>query len=100
MESVDFRTMPRQQQPQSEMPSQAYAKYAMGSLCVIFSFRVEHPKNSLCDVLVSVMVFAFCFQVPMWLPCSPVMAQPSGFATLQPFRVYPWQAYVPPDDGL
>ena len=26
-------------------------------------------------------------------------AQLLGFAPLQPFRVYPWQAYVEPDDG-
>ena len=27
-------------------------------------------------------------------------AQPLGFATLQSFKVYLWQAYVPPGDGL
>ena len=26
-------------------------------------------------------------------------AQPLGFAPLQPFGVYPWQAYVQPGDG-
>ena len=30
------------QQPQSQMPSQAYASYAMCPLQVNFSFRVEH----------------------------------------------------------
>ena len=29
---------------------------------------------------------------------SPMGAQPLGFATLQPFGVYPWQAYVQPGD--
>ena len=45
------------------------------------------------------MVFAFCFQVPTWLPYSPVGAQPLGFASPHPFKVYPWQAYVPPVNG-
>ena len=30
---------------------------------------------------------------------SPMGAQPLGFAPLQPFGVYPWQAYVQPGDG-
>ena len=30
---------------------------------------------------------------------SPMGAQPLGFAPLQPFGVYPWQAYVQPSDG-
>ena len=30
---------------------------------------------------------------------SPMGTQPFGFAPLQPFRVYPWQAYVQPGDG-
>ena len=50
-------------------------------------------------MLVSVMVHAFCFQVPFLMPYSPMGAQPLGFALLQPFRVYPWQAYVHPGDG-
>ena len=33
------------------------------------------------------------------MPYSPMGAQPSGFAPLQPFGVYPWQAYVQPGDG-
>ena len=39
------------------------------------------------------MVFAFSFHVPT------VGAQPLGFATLQPFVVYPCQEYVPSGDG-
>ena len=74
--------------------------YAMGPLQVSFSFRVELPTDSLCHVFVSLMVFASCFQVPMWLSCSPMGAQPLGFATLQLFRVYPWQAYDPCGNGL
>ena len=33
------------------------------------------------------------------MPYSPMGAQPLGFAPLQPFGVYPWQAYVHPGDG-
>ena len=33
------------------------------------------------------------------MPYSPMGAQLLGFAPLQPFRVYPWQAYVQPGDG-
>ena len=44
------------------------------------------------------MVFAFCFpsgcHVHLW------GAQPLGFVTRQPFRLYPWQSYVPPANGL
>ena len=65
-------TMPQQQQPLCCMPSQAYANCAMGYPLVSFTFRVESSKDFLCHVLVSVMVFAFCFQIPMSLPCSPL----------------------------
>ena len=34
-----------------------------------------------------------------WMPYSPMGAQWLGFASLQPFGVYPWQAYVQPGDG-
>ena len=85
--------MPQQQQPQSHMATQAYANNAMGTLQVSFSFKVEPPTDSLCHMLVSVMVFDFCFQVSMWL-------QLLGFITPQPFGVYPWHAYVPHGDGL
>ena len=37
------------------------------------------------SLLVSSILFAFCFQAPMWLACSPIGAQPLGFATLQLF---------------
>ena len=33
------------------------------------------------------------------MPYSPMGAQLLGFASWQPFGVYPWQAYVPPGDG-
>ena len=38
-----------------------YANYAMGPPQVTFSFRVEPPTDSLCHMLVLVLVFAFCF---------------------------------------
>ena len=64
----------------------------------VLSFRVDAPTNSLCHMLVSGMVFASCFHVPMWLPCSPIGGQPLRFATLQSFTLYPWQACVPSGD--
>ena len=45
-------------------------------------------------MLMSVMVYVFCFQIPIWLKSSPV-----GFAMLQPFGEYPWKVYVPPGIG-
>ena len=33
------------------------------------------------------------------MPYSPMEAQQLGFAPLQPFGVYPWQAYGQPGDG-
>ena len=76
--------MLQQQPPQYQMPSQAYANYAMGPLQVSFSFRVEPPNDFLCHLLVSVMVFAFYSKVPMWLPCLPMGAQLLGFTLLLP----------------
>ena len=46
-------------------------------------------------MLVSVMVYASCFQVSFWKPYSP-----TGLTHLDlPFKVYPQKAYVQPDDG-
>ena len=70
--SAALTIVQHQQQPQSQMPSQAYAIYAMGPPQVSFSFRVESPTDSLCHVSWSVIVFAVCFQVPMWLPGPPM----------------------------
>ena len=36
----------------------------------------------------------------MWVPCSPVEAQPLWLAIMQPYGVYPWQAHLLPGDGL
>ena len=49
--------------------------------------------------LVSFLVYAFCFQVLCWMPYSPLGSLPLGFAPLQPFGAYLWQAYVQPGDG-
>ena len=87
-----------QQQPPSWMPLQACANYAMGSPQVASFFRVEPPiVLSIC--LMSVLVFAFYFQVPCWMPYPPLGAQLLGSAPFQPLGVYPWHAYVQPGDG-
>ena len=44
------------QQPQSQMPSQVYVNYAMGSPQVNFFFAVEPPTNFFC--VGSVIVFS------------------------------------------
>ena len=88
-----------QQQPPSLMPILAYANYAMGSPQVGFFFTVEPPTILYIICLVSILVPALYFQVPSWMLYSPVGAQPLGFAPLQPFGVYPLQAYVQPGDG-
>ena len=88
-----------QQQPPSLMPLLAYANYAMDSPQVGFFFRVEPATILYIICLVSTLVAGFYFQVPYWMPCSPMGPQPLGFAPLEPFGVYPWQAYVQPGDG-
>ena len=62
--SAGIMHVPQQQQPQFQMPSQAYISFFMGPLQVGFSFRVQPPNNSYIMCLVCVVVFAFCFQVP------------------------------------
>ena len=47
----------------------------------------------------SVLVSAFFFQVPCWMPHSPLGPQPLGFVPLQPFGAYLCKAYVQPGDG-
>ena len=47
-------------------------------------------------MLVSVIEFAFYFQVPMYWPCPPVGAEPFRLISLQPFIGYQWKAYVLP----
>ena len=88
-----------QQQPPSLMPLLAYANYAVGSPQEGFFFRVEPPTFLYIICLVSILVYAFYFQVSSWMPYSPMGAQLLGFAPLQPFGVYPWQAYVQPGNG-
>ena len=89
-----------QQQPPSSIPLQACANYAMVSQQVSLFFRVEPSATVLYIIcLVSVLMSAFYFQVPCWMPCPPLGAEPLGFAPLQPLGVYPWQAYVQSGDG-
>ena len=51
--SAGLKTVLQEQEPQWQMPSQAYGNYAMGSLCFMWAI---------------IMVFAFCFQV-FWCGC-------------------------------
>ena len=90
--------VPQQQTP-SSMPLQAYANYAMTYPQAGFFVRVEHPTVLYIICLVPVLVSAFYFQVPYWMPYSPLGPHPLGFAPLQPLGVYPWQACVQPGDG-
>ena len=61
-----------QQQPSSSIPLLAYATYALGSPQVGFFFRVE-PSTVLYNIcLVFILVSAFYFQVPHWMPYSPM----------------------------
>ena len=46
------------------------------------------PPFCVCICVVSVLVYAFCFQVTYWKLYSPMGAQPLGFAPLQPFEAY------------
>ena len=64
-----------QQQPPSSMSLQAYANYAMGSPQVGFFFRLEPPTVLYIICLVSVLLSAFFFQVPDWMPYSPLGPQ-------------------------
>ena len=91
-------SVPQQQSP-SSMPHQACANYAMSSPQVGVFFRLEPSTVLYITCLVSVLVSAFYFQVPCWMPYSPLGSQPLGFAPLQPLGVYPWQAYVQPGNG-
>ena len=84
--SIFLATVLPKQQPQSHMPSKAYANFALGPPQVNFLFQTRTSHDFL--MLLSVMVFAFCFQVPMWLLWTPMGIQPLGFAT-QPYGIYP-----------
>ena len=60
-----------QQLPQSKMSFQAYANYAMGPLQESFSSELCLPPIYL-YILVLVMVSSFLFNVPLWMPFSPM----------------------------
>ena len=96
--SACLTSMLQQQPPQSQMPYQVYANCAIGPLLVSFSFKVEPPTNS----------FAMCWYL-LWCLLSTsgphVMTMFSnggsiiGVYNTATFRIYPWQAYLPPSDG-
>ena len=79
-----------QQQSLSQIPLHTYANYAIDPPQVGFSFRVEPPT------VLYFYMFGVCSGVCFWVPCwmlySPMGAQPLGFAPLQPFGAYLWQA--------
>ena len=81
--SSDLNNVMQQLQPQSWMISQTYANYTMDPLQVFFSFS-ESPNDSYVTCMVSVMLFAFCFQLLMQLPLNHRGDEPLRFATLQP----------------
>ena len=84
----------------SSMPPLAYANYAMGSPQVGFFFRVEPPTILyLMYVWCPFWCLLFTFRCQVGCRIHLWGAQPLGFAPLQPFGVYPWQAYVHPGDG-
>ena len=85
-----------QQQPPAQMSLQPYA---MGSPQVGFLSELSLPPFCIFIYLVSVLVYAFYFQVSCWMLNSPMGAQPLGFAPLQPFGAYPQQACMQPCDG-
>ena len=94
---VGLTTVPQQYQPQSQMPSKAYANYAIGPPQVSFSFRVEPPPHHhiVCWCLLWCLLSAFRSHVAMFTKG----AQLFRFAPPQPFEVYSLQAYVPPSNG-
>ena len=64
---VDGLATVPQQQPPSRIPLQTCANYAMGPLQVGFSLRVEPPTICIFICLVSVLMYAFYFQVLYWM---------------------------------
>ena len=79
-----------QQQPQSQRSFQAYANYVMCPSWVSFFFQNWSSPN------LFILVSAFYFQVPMWLPCSPkgvhcFSSHPAAFE---------FQASLPPSNSI
>ena len=75
-----------QQQPPCLVPLQAYANYAMSSPQIGFFFIVEPPTVLYIINLVPVLVSALYFQVPYWMPYSPLGAQPLGLHPCNPLE--------------
>ena len=73
------------------MPSQAYVCYAMVPQ-MSFPLRID-PSNNLCWCF---LLFCFLLSVSDVTTNGGLMVR---FPSLQPFRVCPWQVYVPPVFG-
>ena len=84
-EGVVGLTIVPQQQLWSQIPPQAYVRYAMSPPQVSSSFRVEHPNNCL-YMLMSDLLYAFCFEVQCWMSYSPMGAQPLDLHNCSPFK--------------
>ena len=96
-EVADLATEPKQI-PQSQMPFQTYANYAMDPLPLEFSFKVGPPTDW--------SIYAgVCYGACFLLSGSNVdviftyEVQPMGFVPLHPPREYLWQVYVHLEDG-
>ena len=84
--AVGLTTVPQWQQPEPRcllrlMPIMPWVPRW------VFFFRVELATDFI--TLLSVSLFACCFQVHMWLPCSSMGTQPFGFITPHYFGVCP-----------
>ena len=79
-------------------PFSGICQLCHGSLVGVFSLSKLSipPIHFICSCLWGC---CFGFQVHMWVYCLPIGVQSLGCAS-QSFRVYPWQAYIPPGDGL
>ena len=97
--AVGLTTVLQPQHSQSQMPSQAYGNYVMGYPRGSFLFQSWAFHSFIMLYVGAFYGFDFCFQVPMWLPCSPMGAELLGFAVLHLWGEYPLQAYVPSHDG-
>ena len=63
----------------------------------VFFFRGEAFIDFL---MLSLTVSVLCFHIPIWMSYSSMGTLLLGFAQPKTFRAYPWQAYVPPGNGL
>ena len=88
-----------QQQALSLMPLLAYANYVMGSSQVGYTVRVESPTVLYIICFLSILVSPVYFLGIEMDALFTYGGSTLGFAPLQPFGVYPRQAYVQSGDG-